>query len=96
MYLLRRVCRTKPGKARDVAASLDKICAAYEKNGRAKATIYVGGMGSDADVAYVEWTQPVIKPSGADEIPASIYVDDAEMRPHLLSYDLQIFEALDR
>ena len=42
MYLLRRVCRTKPGKARDVAASLDKICAAYEKNGRAKATIYVG------------------------------------------------------
>ena len=66
------------------------------ENGRAKATIYVGGMGSDADVAYVEWTQPVIKPSGPDEIPASIYVDDAEMRPHLLSYDLQIFEALDR
>ena len=55
-------------------------------------------LGSDADVAYVrvDCRTQLSSPSGPDEIPASIYVDDAEMRPHLLSYDLQIFEALDR
>jgi RNase adaptor protein for sRNA GlmZ degradation len=96
MYLVRRVCRTAPGKARDVAAVLDKICAAYEKNGRSKATIYMGMLGGDTDVVYCEWMQDSIKPATADEIPASVYTDDAEMRPHLLSYDLEVFEGFAR
>ena len=96
MYLLRRVCRVQPGKAGDVAAVLDKICAAYEKNGRSKATIYMGGIGSDPNVVYCEWAQDVIKPAAAGEIPESVYTDDAEMRPHLLSYDLEVYEALAR
>ena len=96
MYLVRRVCRVQPGKARNVAACLDKICAAYEKNGRSKATIYIGGLGSDPNVVYCEWIQDVIKPATADEIPASVYEDDAVMRPNLLSYDLQVFEAIPR
>ena len=96
MYLVRRVCRTSPGKARDVAAVLDKICAAYEKNGRSKATIYMGMLGGDTDVVYCEWMQDSIKPATADEIPASVYTDDAEMRPHLLSYDLEVFEGFAR
>ena len=96
MYLVRRVCRTAPGKAGDVAAALDKICAAYEKNGRAKATIYKGMLGGDTDVVYCEWMQDAIKPATADEIPQSVYDDDAVMRPHLLSYDLEVYEALKR
>ena len=63
MYLVRRVCRTAPGKARDVAAVLDKICAAYEKNGRSKATIYIGMLNGDTDVVYCEWMQDAIKPA---------------------------------
>ena len=96
MYLVRRVCRTAPGKAGDVAAVLDKICAAYEKNGRSNATIYMGMLGGDTDVVYCEWMQDAIKPAEAGEIPASVYTDDAEMRPHLLSYDLEVYQALDR
>ena len=96
MYLVRRVCRTAPGKARDVAAVLDKICAAYEKNGRSKATIYIGMLGGDTDVVYCEWMQDAIKPAEAGEIPQSVYDDDAVMRPHLLSYDLEVYEAFAR
>lgn len=96
MYMVRRVCRVQPGKAGDVAAVLDKICAAYEKNGRSKANIYMGMLGGDTDVVYCEWMQDAIKPAGEGEIPASVYTDDAEMRPHLLSYDLEVYEALAR
>ena len=94
MYLVRRVVRTKPGKAWYVANILMNICAAYEKQGRAKATVYVGGVPSDPDVAYVEWTQDVIKPSDMPNIPQSVFDDDAKMRPHLLTYDLEFYEVV--
>ena len=92
MYLVRRVVRTQPGKAWEVAAHLVKICEAYEKKGRSKARIYVGGVPSDPNVAYVEWTQERIEPSRRSEIPESVYTDDAKMRPLITSYDLEFYE----
>jgi len=92
MYLVRRVVRTQPGKVWEVAAHLVKICEAYEKKGRSKAQIYVGGVPSDPNVAYVEWTQERIEPSRRSEIPESVYTDDAKMRPLITSYDLEFYE----
>ena len=71
-----------------------KICAAYETQGRAKATVYVGGVPSDPDVAYVEWTQDAIKPLGMSNVPKSVFEDDASMRPHILTYDLEFYEVV--
>ncbi|GIS81830.1 MAG: hypothetical protein CM1200mP15_04620 [Dehalococcoidia bacterium] len=34
MYMIRRVARTQPGKAWEVAGYLTKICEAYESNGK--------------------------------------------------------------
>lgn len=92
MYLVRRVVRTQPGKAWEVAAHLVKICEAYEKKGRNKAQIYVGGVPSDPNVAYAEWTQERIEPNRRSEVPESVYTDDAKMRPLLTSYDLEFYE----
>ena len=92
MYLVRRVVRTQPGKAWEVAAHLVRICEAYEKKGRNKAQIYVGGVPSDPNVAYAEWTQERIEPSRRSEVPESVYTDDAKMRPMLTSYDLEFYE----
>ncbi|MEE9248375.1 MAG: hypothetical protein V3U79_06745 [Dehalococcoidia bacterium] len=92
MYLVRRVVRTQPGKAWEVAAHLARICEAYEKKGRNKAQIYVGGVPSDPNVAYAEWTQERIEPIRRSEVPESVYTDDAKMRPLLTSYDLEFYE----
>ena len=92
MYLVRRVVRTQPGKAWEVAAHLVKICEAYEKKGRNKAQIFVGGVPSDPNVAYAEWTQERIEPNRRSEVPESVYTDDAKMRPLLTSYDLEFYE----
>ena len=45
MYLVRRVARTQPGKASQVAAQLVKITRAYEEAGRNKAIVYIRGGG---------------------------------------------------
>ena len=59
MYLVRRVCKTKPGQAWAVAGYLAKICEAYEENGRDKARIYIEGQGlpGTPNRVYAEWTQ---------------------------------------
>ena len=92
MYLGRRVVRTQPGKAWEVAAHLVKICEAYEKKGRNKAQIYVGGVPSDPNVAYAEWTQESIEPNWRPAVPESVYTDHAKMVPLLTSYDLEFYE----
>lgn len=92
MYLVRRVVRTQPGKAWEVSAFLTKICDAYEKKGRSKARIYVGGVPSDPNVAYAEWTQEKIEPSRGSEVPKSVYTHHAKMLPLLTSYDLEFYE----
>ena len=45
MYIIRRVAKTQPGKAWEVAGYLTKITQAYEEAGRNAAQVYVGGQG---------------------------------------------------
>ena len=45
MYILRRVAKTLPGKAWEVANYLMKITDAYQAAGRNAAQVYIGGQG---------------------------------------------------
>ena len=81
MYLIRRVAKTQPGKAWEVAGYLSKICAAYEQAGRSKAQIYIGGQGlpGTPNTVYAEWTQDSIEPNWPTNIPDTVRPDNAQM-----------------
>ena len=75
MYVIRRVAKTKPGKAWEVAGHLTKICRAYEEEtGRNKAVIYVEGQGlpGTANVVYAEWIQDTIEELPFEKVPKSV------------------------
>ena len=92
MYLVRRVVRTQPGKAWEVAAHLVRICEAYEKKGRNKAQIYVGGVPSDPNVAYAEWTQERIEPNSAAGIPEAVLELHKEMMEMVTDYTIEFYQ----
>ncbi len=94
MYLVRRVCRTKPGQAWAVAGYLAKICEAYEANGRSKAQIYIGGQGlpGTPNVVYCEWTQDTIEPNWPDRVPAVVREFNPRMQELLDEYALELYE----
>lgn len=92
MYLIRRTIKTKPGKAWQTAGFLKAVCEAYEKNGRNKATVYIGqGCPGEQDVAYAEWTQETIEPNWFSNIPEAVGTNAAKMReitegPHTIEF----------
>lgn len=94
MYVIRRVARTKPGKAWEVAGLLTKICAAYEAQGRNKAQIYIGGQGlpGETNIVYAEWTQERIEPIRRSNVPESVFRDNAQMQELLISFDIEFYE----
>jgi len=94
MYVLRRVARTQPGKAWEVAGYLSKICEAYETTGRNKAQIYIGGQGlpGTPNTVVAEWTQDSIEPNWPDNIPESVRSDNAKMQSMLTEYPIELFE----
>ncbi len=94
MYIIRRVARTKPGKAWEVAGLLTKICQAYEAQGRNKAQVYIGGQGlpGEANVVYAEWTQERIEPNRRPNVPESVLRDNLQMQALLTSYDIEFYE----
>ncbi len=94
MYLIRRIARTQPGKAWEVAGLLSKICAAYEANGRNKAQIFIGGQGlpGEANVVYAEWTQERIEPNRLPNVPKSVFEDNPKLQALLTSFELEFFE----
>ena len=93
MYLIRRVARTQPNKAWQVAGYLAKICAAYEEGGRDKARIYVGnGLPGDQNVAYAEWTQERIETNPPGNVPKAVYSLHREMQEFITSYDIEFYE----
>ncbi len=93
MYLIRRVAKTQPGKAWQVAGYLAKICAAYEGGGRDKARIYVGsGLPGDQNVAYAEWTQDRIEPNPPGNVPKAVFSLHREMQELITSYDIEFYE----
>ena len=94
MYVLRRVARTQPGKAWEVAGYLSKICEAYENTGRNKAQIYIGGQGlpGTPNTVVAEWTQDSIEPNWPSNIPESVRSDNAKMQALLTEYPIELFE----
>jgi hypothetical protein len=94
MYLIRRIARTQPGKAWEVAGYLRKICDAYEKAGRSKAQIYIGGQGLPGvpNTVYAEWTQESIEPNWPSRIPDTVRPDNAKMQQLLTEYPIEFYE----
>ena len=98
MYLIRRVCRTQPGKAWEVAGYLTKVCQAYEEAGRTKAQIYVGGQGlpGTQNVVYAEWTQERIEHSIMANVPKAevVHTNNAKMQALLTEYSIEFYDVV--
>ena len=94
MYLIRRVAKTQPGKAREVAGYLTKITQAYEEAGRNKAMIYIGGQGvpGTPNVVCADWTQERIEQTNMATVPEAVGVNHAKMAPLLTEYYLEFYE----
>ena len=92
MYLIRRIVKTQPGKAWEVAGHLSKITEAYEGAGRNKAHIYVGGVPGTPNVVYADWTQDRIEPTDQSKVPAAVGVNHAKMAPLMTEYTLEFYE----
>ncbi len=94
MYLIRRVARTQPGKAWEVAGYLSKICAAYEHTGRNKAQVYIGGTGlpGTPNTVVAEWTQESIEPNWPSQVPESVRPDNTQMQLLLTEYPIEFYE----
>ncbi len=93
MYMIRRVCKTHPGKAWEVAGYLTKIVDAYSSAGRAKAQVYHGsGLPGDQNVVYAEWVQETIEPSVPAKVPAAVREEATKMMPLVNEYYLEFFE----
>ena len=96
MYLVRRVAKTQPGKAWEVAGYLTKICNAYEENGRSKAQVYISGQGLPGapNVVYADWTQERIELNVRSNVPASVFTDNAKMQPLLTEFSIEFYEVV--
>ena len=94
MYIIRRIARTQPGKAWEVAGLLTKICRAYEEAGRNKAQIFIGGSGlpGTQDVVCAEWVQETIEPIDTRKVPEAVRTYHAQMQPLLVEYPIEFFE----
>jgi hypothetical protein len=94
MYLIRRVAKTQPGKAWEVAGLLTKIVEAYEGGGRNKAQVYIGGQGTPGaqSTVYAEWTQERIEPVVMSTVPEAVRTNNAKMQPLLTEYSIEFYE----
>ena len=94
MYVIRRVAKTQPGKAWEVAGYLSKITQAYEEAGRNKAQIYIRdrGLPGSGDVVYAEWTQERIEPTDLQMVPEAVRTNQDKMEPMLTEYSIEFYE----
>jgi len=94
MYIVRRVAKTLPGKAWEVAGLLNKIVEAYEEAGRTKARIYISGQSTPGNppTVYAEWTQERIEPTDMSKVPASVRENNAKMQELLTEYSIEFYE----
>ena len=94
MYIVRRVAKTLPGKAWEVAGLLNKIVEAYEEAGRTKARIYISGQRTPGHppTVYAEWTQERIEPTDMSKVPASVRENNAKMQELLTEYSIEFYE----
>ena len=85
MYLIRRVIKTKPGKARQVADLLTKIGGAYVSAGqRSPIRVYTSGgtVPGPANTVYMDWiTESIESPTRpGNKIPEETSKYGAELR----------------
>ena len=94
MYLIRRVLRTQPGKAWEVAGYLSKICQIYEEEGRNKAQVFIGGLGlpGTQNIVYAEWTQETIEQRGLPTINESVLANNQKMQSLLTEYTIEFYD----
>ena len=94
MYIIRRVARTLPGKAWEVANYLTKITSAYEEAGRNPAQVYIGGQGvpGTSNVVYAEWMQESIEPTNMETVPDIVRTLNGEMQQLLSEYPIEFYE----
>ena len=94
MYIIRRVAKTLPGKAWEVANYLTKITAAYQEAGRNSAQVYIGGQGlpGTPNVVYAEWMQESIQPTNMQTVPNVVRTLNAEMQQLLTEYPIEFYE----
>jgi hypothetical protein len=96
MYVVRRVAKTQPGKAWEVAGYLVQITQAYQQAGRNPAQVYVegGGLPGTANVVYAQWTQDSIEPTEMRTVPEAVRTYNAKMQPLLTEYTIEFFEVV--
>ena len=93
MYVIRRICKTQPGKAWEVAGHLTKIVDAYSSAGRNKAQVYLGhGLPGEQNVVYAEWTQERIEPTEPKNVPEAVREHGAKMSPLVSDSYIEFFE----
>ena len=95
MYVIRRVAKTKPGKAWEVAGYLTKICRAYEEEtGRNKAVIYVGGQGlpGTPNVVYAEWIQDTIEALPFEKVPKTVLETGPKLIELLEEFPIEFYQ----
>ena len=82
MYIIRRVARTLPGKAWEVANYLTKITSAYEEAGRNPGQVYIGGQSvtGTTNVVYAVWMQESIEPTNMETVPDIVKTLNGEMQ----------------
>ena len=94
MYVIRRIAKTQPGAAWQVAGYLTKITQAYEEAGRNKAKVYIQGQGvpGEPNIVYAEWTQDRIEPVDLRTVPEAVRTNNAEMQKLLTEYTIEFYE----
>ena len=99
MYLIRRIYKTKPGEARNVANLVKKQGEIYRDAGqRSEITVSYNGatLPGEQDIVVLQWTADVIdSPSRPDNaLPAEALENGAKVRPLIESQRIEFMELL--
>ena len=99
MYVIRRVYRTKPGQARNVAALVYKQGKAYQSAGQRSdiRVSYNGGtLPGEQDIVFLEWTDDSIQsPSREGHVlPKEALELGAEVRKLIEHQHIEFYEML--
>jgi hypothetical protein len=99
VYLIRRIYKTKPGEARNVANLVKKQGEIYRDAGqRSDITVSYNGatLPGEQDIVVLQWTADVINsPSRPDNaLPAEAMEAGAKVRPLIESQRIEFMELL--
>lgn len=94
MYLIRRVFKTQPGKAPEVAGHVVKMCQAYTQAGRNPATVYISGQGvpGTPNIVYADWTQERIEQTVMERVPEAVGTEYTKIESFVTDSYLEFYE----